>query len=284
MYLGCHLSTSNGFLAMGKQALELGADTFQFFSRNPRGGATKAFDKDDLTALVAFLKEHNFGPLVAHAPYTMNPASVVVKTRDFARLALTEDLQKLNNLPGAIYNLHPGSHIGLGADEGLSKTAELLNEVMSPDQTTTVVLETMAGKGTELGRSFGELATLLSKIRLDSKVGVCLDTCHIYDGGYDIKNDSEEVLALFSQELGLDRLKAVHINDSKNTLASHKDRHAKLGEGDIGLEAIAKLVWHPKLQHLPFILETPNDLEGYRQEIEALRALKPKKGPKKRPK
>jgi deoxyribonuclease-4 len=282
MFLGCHLSSSQGFLAMGQKALELSADTFQFFTRNPRGGAAKALDHEDLAALVDLMAENNFGPVVAHAPYTLNPSSIELKTRNFARLALSEDLERLKGLPGAIYNLHPGCHVGQGAEAGLNNTAELLNEILCPEEKTTVLIETMAGKGTEIGRTFGEIATLISKIRLDSKIGVCLDSCHVFDGGYDIKGDLEGVLVSFEQELGLNRLKAVHINDSLNPISSHKDRHAKIGEGQIGLETIAQLVWHPKLKDLPFILETPNDLDGYAQEIKLLRSYSPTKTKKKK--
>ncbi|MDR1309311.1 MAG: deoxyribonuclease IV [Deltaproteobacteria bacterium] len=275
MFLGCHLSSTKGFLAMGHQAQELGADTFQFFTRNPRGGSAKALDPGDLAALVAFMAEKGFGPVVAHAPYTLNPCAKEKKTLDFARLVLSEDLERLQGLPGALYNLHPGSHVGQGAQAGLELTADIMNEVLSPDETATVLLETMAGKGTEIGRSFGELARIIGKIRLDSKMGVCLDTCHVFDGGYDIKNDLDGVLAKFDQELGLSRLKAVHVNDSLNALDSHKDRHAKIGQGQIGLEALARVVLHPRLAGLPFILETPNEPEGYAQEIALLRRQGP---------
>jgi deoxyribonuclease-4 len=260
---------------MGKKALELGADTFQFFTRNPRGGAVKSLDTDDLAALVALMEKNHFGPIVAHAPYTLNPSSKETKVRNFARLALTEDLERLQGLPGALYNFHPGSHVGQGTEIGLTMTADLVNEVLDQNEKTTVLLETMAGKGSEIGRNFGELADLISKIHLNSQIGVCLDSCHVYDGGYNIKEDLDGVLESFDRELGLDRLKAVHINDSLNNLSSHKDRHAKIGQGQIGLEAITRLVWHPKLKELPFILETPNDLEGYAKEIKLLRSLEP---------
>jgi deoxyribonuclease-4 len=276
MFLGCHLSSTKGFLAMGRQAQKLGADTFQFFTRNPRGGAAKALDHRDLAALAAFMDENGFGPVVAHAPYTLNPCAKEEKTANFARLALTEDLARLRGLPGALYNLHPGSHVGQGAETGLELTANILNEALSPDETATVLLETMAGKGTEIGRTFGELASIIGKIRHESKMGVCLDTCHVFDGGYDIKNGLDEILAKFDQELGLTRLKAVHVNDSLNAIGSHKDRHAKIGQGHIGLEAIARVVWHPRLAGLPFILETPNEPEGFAQEISLLRGLGPR--------
>jgi deoxyribonuclease-4 len=260
---------------MGRKALELGADTFQFFTRNPRGGSAKALDAGDLAALVALMAESGFGPAVAHAPYTLNPSSVDKKVRDFARLALSEDLARLEGFPGCLYNLHPGSHVGQGAELGMAKSAELLNEVLGPDLNTVVLLETMAGKGTEIGRTFGELAGVIGQVKLGHKVGVCLDSCHLHDGGYDIIDGLDGVLEAFDRELGLDKLKAVHVNDSLNPPGSHKDRHAKIGAGTIGLGAIARLVWHPRLQDLPFILETPNDLDGYKLEIETLRGLNP---------
>jgi deoxyribonuclease-4 len=271
MHLGCHLSTTKGFLAMGREALRLGADTFQFFTRNPRGGAVKAIDPQDLQALVELMDSRRFGPLVAHAPYTLNPCAEAAKTLDFARLAMTEDLQRLEGLPRVYYNFHPGSHTGQGLATGLAKTAALLDEVLRPGQSTMVLLETMAGKGTELGRAFGELADILGRVKLDGLVGVCLDTCHVFDGGYDVRNDLDGVLAQFDRQVGLGRLKAVHVNDSLNVLGSRKDRHAKIGHGRIGLEALRRVVRHPLLEGRPFILETPNDLEGYAAEIKLLR-------------
>jgi deoxyribonuclease-4 len=273
MFLGCHLSTTKGFLAMGFEAQRLGANTFQFFTRNPRGGAVKALDLEDLKSLVAFIAKNGFGPVVAHAPYTLNPCSAELKTREFAHLVMSEDLKRLRSFPGALYNFHPGSHTGQGSEAGLTLTANLLNEVLTSEETTMVLLETMAGKGSEIGRTFGELSDIIGMVKLNNKVGVCLDTCHVFDGGYDIKNDLEGVLQKFDQEIGLAKLKAVHINDSLNTLGSHKDRHAKIGQGQIGLEALKAVVFHPKLKGLPFILETPNEPEGYALEIKLLLGL-----------
>jgi deoxyribonuclease-4 len=273
MFLGCHLSTTKGFLAMGLEAQRLGADTFQFFTRNPRGGAVKALDLKDLKALVAFISQNGFGPVVAHAPYTLNPCSAEAKTRQFAHLVMSEDLERLRQFPGAYYNFHPGSHTGQGTKIGISLIAELLNDVLTEDETTIVLLETMAGKGSEIGRTFDELAEIIGQAKLPQKLGVCLDTCHVFDGGYDLKSDIDGVLLEFDQKIGLTRLKAVHINDSLNSLGSHKDRHAKIGEGQIGLEALKRVLFHEKLQALPFILETPNELEGYALEIKLLKGL-----------
>jgi deoxyribonuclease-4 len=274
MFLGCHLSTANGFLAMGQQALELGADTFQYFSRNPRGGAVKALDLKDLEALLIFIKENGFGPIIAHAPYTLNPCAADPKTRQFAFLAFREDLERLRAFPGAYYNFHPGSHVGQGSSKGLSLTAELLNEILTSQTPTPVLIETMAGKGTEIGRTFGEVAEIIAKVKLESKVGVCLDTCHISDGGYEVKNDWPGVLKQFDREIGLKRLKAVHFNDSLNPLGAHKDRHAKIGQGSLGLDCLRRVIEDPALAKLPFILETPNELSGYAEEIKLLRRLK----------
>ncbi|MDR0356584.1 MAG: deoxyribonuclease IV [Deltaproteobacteria bacterium] len=283
MHLGCHLSTSKGWLNLGTQAALLGADTFQFFSRNPRGGGAKEPDPEDAAALTAFLKENDFGPVIAHAPYTLNPCSSDPRIRNFAKLALTEDLTRLSTLPGALYNLHPGSHVGQGAEKGIALAAELMNEVMaeilSDDSPNMILLETMAGKGSEIGRTFEELAEIIEKVDMSSKVGVCLDTCHVFDGGYDVKGDLEGVLKQFDDILSLSRLKAVHVNDSLNPLGSRKDRHAKIGQGHIGLEALSAVVRHPKLQGLPFVLETPNDLPGYAEEIKLLRDQKSNHGP-----
>jgi deoxyribonuclease-4 len=273
MFLGCHLSSTKGFLAMGLEAQRLGANTFQFFSRNPRGGAVKALDLADLKALVDFMSENGFGPVLAHAPYTLNPCSAEAKTRQFAFLAMSEDLARLRHFPGAMFNFHPGSHTGQGVEIGIGLTVELLNEVLTKDNPTMVLLETMAGKGSELGRTFGELAEIIGKVDLDQQVGVCFDTCHVFDGGYDIKNDPDGVLKEFDAKIGLSKLKAVHINDSLNGLSSHKDRHAKIGQGQIGLEALKRLLCHEKLKNLPFILETPNDSEGYALEIKLLKDL-----------
>ena len=272
LFLGCHLSTAKGFLAMGREAERLGANTFQFFTRNPRGGAVKTLDTADLAALVAFLDERGFGPVVAHAPYTMNPASSDPKIRSFARQCLAEDLERLQGLPGALYNLHPGSHVGQGAELGIELAAELLSEVAASGQKTWILLETMAGKGSELGRDFGELANIIGRIKHSDRVGVCLDTCHVSDAGYDIKGDLDGVLAELDREIGLNRLKAVHINDSLNPLGAKKDRHAKIDQGTLGLAAIKRVMAHPALGGLPFILETPNEPEGYAEEIKLLRS------------
>ena len=270
-YLGCHLSAAKGYLAMGQEALRLGADTFQFFTRNPRGGAAKKADPKDLAALVKLMGENGFGPIVAHAPYTMNPASIDPRIRDFAKKCLVEDLMRLKELPGAFYNLHPGSHVGLGAERGMDLAAELLDEALSLWVGATILLETMAGKGTELGRNFGELASIIGRLKNSSQVGVCLDTCHVHDAGYDVIGDLDGVLSELDREVGLKRLKAVHLNDSLNAMGAKKDRHAKIGEGALGTESIKRVMAHPSLAGLPFILETPNEPEGYAKEIRLLR-------------
>ncbi|MDR2456413.1 MAG: deoxyribonuclease IV [Deltaproteobacteria bacterium] len=271
-YLGCHLSAAKGFLAMGKEALRLGADTFQFFTRNPRGGAAKKLDSKDLAALVALMEESGFGPVVAHAPYTMNPASGEPAIRDFARKCLLEDLERLEGLPGALYNIHPGSHVGQGLEKGIELISELLREALERGFKTIILLETMAGKGSEVGRDFGELAAIIGRLDKSAKVGVCLDTCHVHDAGYDISEALDEVLDKLDSSVGLSRLKAVHVNDSLNALGASKDRHAKIGQGTIGTEAIKRILRHPKLAGLPFILETPNQPEGYAEEIKLLRS------------
>ena len=271
LHIGCHLSSSDGFLAMGNTALSIEADTFQFFTRNPRGSKAKAIDEEDAKALMELMKVHRFPVILAHAPYTLNPCSATEKTREFARLTMEDDLKRMEFTPGQLYNFHPGSHTGQGAEKGIDEIAALLNELLKPEQTTTVLLETMAGKGSEVGRTFEELAAILKKVKLQDKMGVCLDTCHIWDGGYDIVNDLEGVVEQFDRIIGLDRLKAIHLNDSLNGCGSHKDRHACIGAGKIGLEALTKVINHPRLKHLPFFLETPNDLEGYKMEIALLR-------------
>lgn len=271
LHIGCHLSSSDGFLAMGNTALSIEADTFQFFTRNPRGSKAKAIDEEDAKALMELMKVHRFPVILAHAPYTLNPCSATEKTREFARLTMEDDLKRMEFTPGQLYNFHPGSHTGQGAEKGIEEIAALLNELLKPEQTTTVLLETMAGKGSEVGRSFEELAAILEKVQLQDKMGVCLDTCHIWDGGYDIVNDLEGVVEQFDRIIGLDRLKAIHLNDSLNGCGSHKDRHACIGAGKIGLEALTGVINHPRLKHLPFFLETPNDLEGYKKEIALLR-------------
>lgn len=271
LVIGCHLSSSKGYLAMGKTALSIGANTFQFFTRNPRGGKAKAVDPKDAAALMKLAEENNFGPLLAHAPYTMNPCAAEPRLLEFAEMVMTEDLQALEYVPGNLYNFHPGSHVKQGAEIGIEKIAAMLNRVLFAGQHTTVLLETMAGKGSEVGRSFEELAAILDKVQLQDKMGVCLDTCHIFDAGYDIVNSLDEVLTSFDKLIGLDRLKAIHLNDSLNTLGSRKDRHACIGAGNIGLEALTAVINHPALKNLPFYLETPNELPGYAAEIKLLR-------------
>ena len=273
LHIGCHLSSSKGFAAMGKTALSIGADTFQFFTRNPRGGKAKAVDPEDALALRSICAEHNFAPLLAHAPYTMNPCAADEHLIEFAHMVMEGDLAMLEHLPGNMYNFHPGSHVKQGSDVGVAKIAAMLNSVLFAEMHTTVLLETMAGKGSEVGRSFEELASILDKVQLNAKLGVCLDTCHVFDGGYDIVNDLEGVLEQFDKLIGLDKLHAIHINDSKNILGSHKDRHACIGEGNIGLAALSAVTNHPQLKHLPFYLETPNELPGYAKEIALLRSL-----------
>lgn len=271
LHIGCHLSSSKGFLAMGKTALSIGADTFQFFTRNPRGGKAKAVKPEDAAALNALMQEHGFAPILAHAPYTMNPCAADTKLLEFAQMVMEGDLEMLEYVPGNMYNFHPGSHVKQGAELGIEKIAALLNRVLHKELHTTVLLETMAGKGTEVGRSFEELAEILSRVQLNEKMGVCLDTCHVFDGGYDLVHDLDGVLEQFDKLIGLERLKAVHLNDSLNICGSHKDRHACIGAGNIGLEALTAVINHPALRKLPFYLETPNELSGYAVEIKLLR-------------
>ena len=271
LHIGCHLSCSNGYLAMGEQAVSLGADTFQFFTRNPRGGAVKPFDAQDAQALVDFLAEHRFAPVLAHAPYTLNACAADEKIRSFAVRTMREDLERLAHIPGAMLNFHPGSHVKQGAEVGIVLIAKMLDEVYTPELPTAVLLETRAGKGSEVGRSFGELRAIMDAAKAGDRLGVCLDTCHVYDAGYDIVGDLDGVLEEFDREIGLDRLRAIHINDSKNPMGSHKDRHERIGEGSIGLDAMTRIINHPALRHLPFYLETPNELPGYAQEIALLR-------------
>lgn len=273
LHIGCHLSAAKGFLAMGKTALSIGADTFQFFTRNPRGSRAKPLDLEDAQKLNDLAAEHHFAVLLAHAPYTINPCSASEETRAFALEAMQDDLLRLEATPHSLYNFHPGSHVGQGAAAGIDLIAGTLNQILRPEQTTTVLLETMAGKGSEVGSHFEELREILDRVELESHMGVCLDTCHVFDAGYDIVNDLDGVLADFDHTIGLHRLKAVHINDSVFGLSSHKDRHAKIGEGKIGLEAFARIINHPALRGLPFYLETPNELPGYKAEIELLRGL-----------
>lgn len=271
--IGCHLSASDGFLHMGQEAVSIGANTFQFFTRNPRGGAAKPLDLQDITAYSAYAQEHGIGRLVAHAPYTLNGCSADPAIRDFARRTMLDDLQRLEHLPGNCYNFHPGSHVKQGVEIATEQICGMLNSILWKDMKTTVLLETMAGKGSEVGRSFEELRAIIDGTELGNQLGVCLDTCHVSDAGYDIVNRLDDVLAEFDRVLGLDRLKAIHLNDSKNPCGAHKDRHEKIGEGCIGLEALVRVVNHPQLKHLPFELETPNDLAGYAAEIKLIRGL-----------
>lgn len=273
MYIGSHISASKGYAAMGKQALKLGANTFAFFTRNPRGGKAKEIDPEDIEKFLALAKEHHFGKLVAHAPYTMNACAAKEDIRRFAGEMLEDDLNRMEYTPGNYYNFHPGSHVGQGSDVGIDLIAGLLNETLKPEQTTTVLLETMAGKGSEIGRNFEELQAILERVTLREKMGVCLDTCHVWDGGYDIVNDLDGVLEKFDRIIGLKHLKAIHMNDSMNPLDSHKDRHEKIGQGQIGLETMERIINHPKLQGVPVILETPNDDAGWAKEIALLRSL-----------
>ncbi len=272
-YIGCHLSASDGFLAMGKTALSIGANTFQFFTRNPRGSKAKAIDPADVAAFLELAVENGFGTLVAHAPYTINPCSKDERTREFARMTLADDLKRMEHIPGNVYNFHPGSHTGQGMETGIGQIAETLNAILSPDIRTTVLLETMSGKGSEVGSRFEELREIIDRVELSDKLGVCLDTCHVSDAGYDIADDPDGVLTEFDRVIGLDRLRAVHVNDSLNPVGSHKDRHARIGEGCLGAEALGRVVRHPALQGLPFVLETPNELPGYAREIALLKEL-----------
>ena len=271
IYIGCHLSSTKGYLHMGKDALAIGANTFAFFTRNPRGGKAKEIDPEDVAAFLKLAEENNFGRLVAHAPYTLNPCSAEARVREFAHIIMEDDLKRMEYTPGNYYNFHPGSHVGQGAEAGIEMIAQLLNEILRPEQTTTVLLETMAGKGSEIGRNFEELRAIIDRVELDEKMGVCLDTCHVFDGGYDLVHDLDGVLEQFDKLIGLERLKAVHLNDSLNICGSHKDRHARIGAGNIGLEALTAVINHPALRKLPFYLETPNELPGYAAEIKLLR-------------
>lgn len=273
LHIGSHLSSSAGFLAMGETALSMAADTFQFFTRNPRGSRAKELDVSDAAALAALLQEKGFAPVVAHAPYTINPCSKDAHTREFAHMTMEDDLHRLEYLPGNYYNFHPGSHTGQGTETGITLIAETLNAILTPEQHTVVLLETMAGKGTEVGGRFEELREILDRVHLSDKMGVCLDTCHVSDAGYDIAADPDQVLTEFDRVIGLSRLKAVHVNDSMNPVGARKDRHAKIGEGHLGLEGFRRIVHHPVLRQLPLILETPNELPGYAAEIALLRSL-----------
>lgn len=272
LHIGCHLSSTKGFAAMGRQALELGADTFQFFTRNPRGSRAKDLDTADAAVLADLLRERRFAPIIAHAPYTLNLCGAQESNRTFARDTMADDLRRLEYLPGQYYNFHPGSHVGQGVERGISYIAEGLNAILRENQTTTVLLETMAGKGSEVGGRFEELREILDRVVLADQMGVCLDTCHVSDGGYDIIHNLDGVLTEFDRVIGLRRLKAVHLNDSQNPTGARKDRHARIGEGCIGLEALGRVVRHPALRNLPFCLETPNELPGYAREIALMRA------------
>lgn len=269
--IGCHLSSSKGYLAMGKDAVKIDANTFQFFTRNPRGGNAKAIVPSDVEAYLAFAKEHGISRILAHAPYTLNACSADEHLREFAHNTMADDLLRMEYTPGNCYNFHPGSHVKQGVETGIAYIVDMLNQILKPEQTTTVLLETMAGKGSEIGRNFEELREILDRVNLTDHMGVCLDTCHVWDGGYDIVNHLDEVLTEFDRVIGLNRLKAVHLNDSQNPLGAHKDRHAKIGEGQIGKEALVRVINHPALKNLPFYLETPNELPGYAAEIALLR-------------
>lgn len=273
MIIGCHLSVSKGFAAMGRQALSIGANTFQFFTRNPRGGKAKEIDEQDVIELKRIMKENNFGQILAHAPYTLNPCSKDEKTRKFALNTMIDDLKRMEYLPGNLYNFHPGSHVGLGVDKGIELISNQLNLVLNDDIHTTVLLETMAGKGSEVGAKFEELKAIIDNTKLNDKLGVCLDTCHIFDAGYDIVEKLDDVLNEFDRVIGINRLKAVHLNDSMNYLGCHKDRHQKIGLGAIGIEAFERIINHEYIRNLPFYLETPNELDGYAHEIKILKEL-----------
>ena len=269
--IGCHLSSSKGYQSMGKTALSINANTFQFFTRNPRGGKAKEINPVDVKKYLEFAKDHHITSILAHAPYTLNAASADEGLREFAKNTMADDLLRMEYTPGNCYNFHPGSHVGQGIEIGIGYIADMLNSILTPKQNTTVLLETMSGKGSEIGRDFEELREIMDRITLKEKIGVCLDTCHIWDGGYDIVNDLDGVISKFDSVIGLSNLKAIHLNDSLNPLGSHKDRHAKIGEGMIGLDALVRVINHPALKHLPFYLETPNELDGYAKEIEILR-------------
>ena len=271
--IGCHLSSAKGYEAMAKEAEKIQANTFQFFTRNPRGGNAKEIKEEDVRAYGERARKQGITKILAHAPYTLNACSEKESVRNFAFRAMKEDMERMEYTPGNCYNFHPGSHVGQGVETGITLISELLNEILTPSQTTTVLLETMAGKGREVGRNFEELREILDRVTLSEKMGVCLDTCHVYDGGYDIVGDLDGVLTEFDRVIGLDKLKAIHLNDSMYGFESHKDRHARIGEGKIGLEAITRIINHPALRHLPFYLETPNDLEGYAREISILKVL-----------
>jgi len=272
--IGCHLSSSKGFLHMAKEARSIGANTFQFFTRNPRGGKAKEIDTKDVERFLEYGKEMGLGTVVAHAPYTLNACGADPRVHEFAFQTMKDDLLRMEHIPGNLYNFHPGSHVGQGTEVGIQKIADLLNQILWPEMKTTVLLETMAGKGSEVGGRFEELRAIIDRVKLTDKIGVCLDTCHVYDGGYDIVDHLDDVLEEFDQVIGLNRLKAIHLNDSKNPFSSHKDRHERIGQGSIGLAAMVKIINHPALQGIPVCLETPNELSGYAEEIRLLRSLR----------
>ena len=271
LYIGNHTSSSKGYAAMARQIIKNGGNTFAFFTRNPRGGKAKAIDETDIQNFLVLAQENHFGKIVAHAPYTLNACAAKEELRTFARETFADDLRRMEYTPGNYYNFHPGSHVGQGSEIGIQKIAELLNDVLTEEQTTTVLLETMSGKGTEVGRNFEELRKILNLVEKKSKMGICLDTCHVWDGGYDIVHDLDGVLNDFDHIIGLERLKAIHLNDSLNDYGSHKDRHARIGEGKIGMEALVRIIKHPALREIPFILETPNDDSGWTEEIHVLK-------------
>ena len=271
--IGSHISSAGGYEAMGKRAVKMNANTFAFFTRNPRGGKAKEIQQEDVERYKEISRQHEFGKIVAHAPYTMNACAAKEDLREFAKNILTDDLKRMDYIPGNYYNFHPGSHVGQGVQTGIEKIAQVLNAVLKPEWNTTVLLETMAGKGTEVGGNFEEIRQIMDLVECREKLGVCMDTCHLWDGGYDIVGGLDGVVEEFDRVIGLEHLKAVHLNDSKNPLGSHKDRHEKIGEGHIGLDALAAVVQHPKLRHLPFILETTNDEAGWAEEIRTLRDI-----------
>ena len=271
LYIGNHTSSSKGYAAMARQIIKNGGNTFAFFTRNPRGGKAKAIDETDIQNFLVLAQENHFGKIVAHAPYTLNACAAKEELRTFARETFADDLRRMEYTPGNYYNFHPGSHVGRGSEIGIQKIAEILNDVLTEEQTTTVLLETMSGKGTEVGRNFEELRKILNLVEKKSKMGICLDTCHVWDGGYDIVHDLDGVLNDFDHIIGLERLKAIHLNDSLNDCGSHKDRHARIGEGKIGMEALVHIIKHPALREIPFILETPNDDSGWTEEIHVLK-------------
>ncbi len=273
--IGCHLSSADGFLSMGKEAISINANTFQFFTRNPRGFKSKNLDVSDCESFNKYWKEHDGKMIVAHAPYTLNPCSADERVRELAHMIMSDDLQRLEHINGVYYNFHPGSHVKQGVEVGTTYIVNLLNEILTPTQSTIVLLETMAGKGSEIGKTFEELKAIIDRVDHSEKLGVCLDTCHIFDGGYDIVNDLGGVMDKFDSVIGISKLKAVHLNDSKNTLGSHKDRHELIGKGNIGLDPLVKFISRKEIQNLPLILETPNDINGYKSEIALLRSYRP---------